>query len=586
MGVPIAKRAVAAIDKRIGLPFPKWPEARYALYVALPAFLALRPMFLEYGVKLGVLALPLAVIAFFVIEGLLWHVLTLLSGRWWPRVGARRSIVLGLVGVALAALGVGSGFLYERWAPASVIATESTVVAHGAEWLRTLTDVDRDGISSVFGGNDCAAWDGSRSPSQRDVPGNGIDEDCDGQDAAETAVLTDLTAFHGKLSRTQQQQFNVLWLVIDSLRADHVSAHGYKHKTTPHLDELARESWMFTQAYAQSSTTALSMPSMFAGRRPASMKWLGGYPRFADSERMLPKVMQERGWVTTLSINRYVKRRLTALQKPFQHVATVPKGVDWKSGEYIISNVIRGIEHARKVGKPFFIAAHFDDVHHPYRAFRGRSVPTFSDDDKDRGNYDRCIANLDNMLRPLMSHIRHLGIWDKTILIITSDHGEEFKEHGKTIHSQACYVESTHVPLIVRVPGFQPKRIKHRVALVDLVPTIVEAVGLPRDGWQLDGQSLFVPVLAPELVHKDRPIFCSIFQLLSGRKNFFTRSVRTDAFSLVYETLGDHAELYDLKRDPRERKDVAKQNPERTAELKEMLKASLTGNLWQARRFK
>jgi arylsulfatase A-like enzyme len=274
------------------------------------------------------------------------------------------------------------------------------------------------------------------------------------------------------------------------------------------------------------------------------------------------------------------------MQRSFQHVRTVPKGTDWKSGEYIISNIISGVDAAKRAKRPFFITAHFDDVHHPYRAFVGRSVPRFSHRNRDLSYYDRCIANMDNMLRPLISHLRHTGVWDDTILIITSDHGEEFGEHGETIHSRSCYIESVHVPLIVRVPGFAPARVEQRVSLVDIVPTLVEALDLPRDGFDLDGQSLFVPAVAPERVTADRPIFCSIFQLLRGRKNFFTRSVRTQSHTLIHEALSDTVELFDNDADPREAKNIASAEAGIVESLRETLKASLSGNLWEARRFK
>jgi arylsulfatase A-like enzyme len=300
---------------------------------------------------------------------------------------------------------------------------------------------------------------------------------------------------------------------------------------------------------------------------------------------MLPALLQQHGYDTTLAINRYVVRHLKGLQRDFQQVLSVPKGADWKSGEYIISNVIAAVEDSRRTGRPFFVMAHFDDVHHPYRAHLGRAVPAFPDPNRNIAAYDRCIANFDNMLRLLTAYLEQAGVWDDTIVILTADHGEEFREHGGAIHSLTCYVESVHVPLIVRIPGFEPQRISHRVALTDLVPTLLEAMSLPSDRFALDGQSLFIPALAPDRVSADRPIFCSIFQLLSGRKNFFTRSVRTDEHVLVYETLSDHVELYDAVTDPRETQDVAPSSPETVEDLRELLGASATGNLWEARRF-
>jgi len=114
---------------------------------------------------------------------------------------------------------------------------------------------------------------------------------------------------------------------------------------------------------------------------------------------------------------------------------------------------------------------------------------------------------------------------------------------------------------------------------------LLEAMSLPADRFALDGQSLFTPVLAPSRAPADRPIFCSIFQLLSGRKNFFSRSVRTNEHTLIYETLSNHVELYDAVADPGETQDISASQPDTAAELRELLRASATGNLWEARRF-
>lgn len=582
---PTFASACEKIDRSWGLPRPRSRLLRYVLFVALPAALLLAPMFNVFGVQLGILAAPFALTLFFVAEGLLWQLVQTISEKWLAP-GSRSSAraIRSLAGL-LVASAVASLALFELWPGAGAAMDAGRVMPSVAVELQRLTDADGDGVSSLFGGNDCAAFDASRSPMNSEIPNNGIDDNCDGRDATVARALPELAPYYGGLLDSQKKRFNVLMLVVDSLRPDHLRAYGYPKRTSPNMDELAKDAWLFTRAYSQSSTTSLSMPSMLSGRRPSSMRWKGGYPETVESERMLTELLSQQGYNTTLAINRYVVRRLKGLQRDFQQILSVPEGSDWNSGEFIISNVISAVEDSRRAGRPFFIMAHFDDVHHPYRAHLGRSVPSFPSPTKNVAAYDRCIANLDNMLRVLTSHLKHAGVWDDTIVVLTADHGEEFGEHGGAIHSLTCYVESVHVPLIVRIPGFKPQRISSRVALTDLAPTLVEALSLPADRFPVDGQSLFVPALASGRVRADRPIFCSVFQLLSGRKNFFTRSVRTDQHVLIYEALSDRVELYDAVTDPGESQDIAQSNPEAVEELSQLLGASATGNLWEARRF-
>jgi arylsulfatase A-like enzyme len=554
---PMFARAFTKIDRSWGLPRPRSRWLRYVLFVALPIALLLVPMFTEFGVGLGVLSGPFALALFFAAEGLIWQIAQTISEKWLAPGGRGNALAFrALAGLLVAAMAT-SIALFELWPGSSAAMDTGRVMPSVAVGLQRLTDADR----------------------------NGVDDDCDGRDATTARILPELAPYYGALPESQKKRFNVLLLVVDSLRPDHLSAYGYEKKTSPYMDELAKDAWLFTRAYSQSSTTALSMPSMLSGRRPSTMQWKGGYPEAVESERMLPELLSQEGYDTTLAVNRYVVRHLKGLQRDFQQVVSVPEGADWKSGEYIISNVISAVEDSKRSGRPFFIVAHFDDVHHPYRAHQGKSVPNFPSSQRNIPAYDRCIAHFDNMLRLVTAYLQQASVWDDTILILTADHGEEFREHGGAIHSLTCYVESVQVPLIMRIPGFEPKRISSRVALTDLVPTLIEAMSLPADRFPLDGQSLFIPALAPGRVRTDRPIFCSIFQLLSGRKNFFTRSVRTDKHVLIYESLSDRVELYDAVTDPRESQDIAASSPGVVEDLRQLLGASATGNLWEARRF-
>jgi len=257
-----------------------------------------------------------------------------------------------------------------------------------------------------------------------------------------------------------------------------------------------------------------------------------------------------------MALNSWVHDNLPSIQSGFENVRVSPPEVDWRSGDYLLSHVFDLVARARVATKPFFIVAHVDDVHHPYMASEGKAVPAFGNPGE-RARYDAGIAVFDQNLRVTVAHLRRLGLWDRTVLIVTADHGEEFGEHGGNVHSRTCYSEVTRVPLLVRVPGTAAQRIRSPVALVDIAPTLLELLGARKTALPLDGQSLLVPAYEPSVVAHDRPIFCTICQVLAGRPAFFTRSVRRATWSLVEEVETGRVELYDRERDPGERTDLA-----------------------------
>ncbi len=245
-------------------------------------------------------------------------------------------------------------------------------------------------------------------------------------------------------------------------------------------------------------------------------------------------------------------------------------------------NLFHIVDTALKNEQPFFAVAHVDDVHHPYNAAAGKSVPEFRSGG-DLSRYDRGIALFDQGLRVLIEKLKVEGLWENTVLIVTADHGEEFAEHGGTIHSRTCYDEVTHVPLLLRIPGAGASRIASRVALLDLVPTLLELLDRRDSAAHLDGQSLLIPVYEPYAVDPNRPLFCTIYQLLSGRPRFFLRSVRRGSWSYFEETYAGSRELYDQNVDPYERVNVARSasNAPVVAELRQLFLQVSEDNLYQ-----
>jgi arylsulfatase A-like enzyme len=262
---------------------------------------------------------------------------------------------------------------------------------------------------------------------------------------------------------------------VDSLRADHLPVYGDPHNTIPALTELSRDAWVFEHAYSQSSTTALSVPSMFFGRNPLALHYKrNGFPIAGSDELYLSKVFSGRGYLKAFITNDWVRDRLPGIRHGFEQVLASPPA-NWHSGDYLLESLNSLVEQAKDGGKPLFAVAHVDDVHHPYTAAKGRTVSGFPSPGE-QAAYDRGIALFDEGLLAFIEGLKRQQLWVRTVPIVTADHGEEFGEHGGTIHSRSCYDEVTHVPLIVRIPGESAQRIKQPVALIDIAPTLLQNV--------------------------------------------------------------------------------------------------------------
>jgi arylsulfatase A-like enzyme len=553
---------------------PASPALRFTVFGLVPTLLVAIPLIAIHGVQLGLLRQLLFLAGFVALER---------TGFLFFR-SAKNGAVLRIGSASALAVSICAGaFLLRPGGRELQSIARGRILPDALSLLHRLTDVDRDGFSSLFGGRDCAAFARSRFPGARDVPANGLDEDCDGVDAVSGVSRREVLPKFSAHPPLGVGSFNVLWYIVDSLRADHLKLYGYGFETSPTLTALSAESWVFDRAYSQSSTTALSVPSMFSGRNPASMRWTRGtFPVATREEFYLSRAFSARGYLSGLAINDYVREHLPGIQHGFDRVLAAPAEVTWRSGDYVLSSVFQLVEQARSSGKPFFVVAHVDDVHHPYAAAAGKAVPEFKSTGEKAG-YDAGVALFDQGLRAAVEHLRNVGVWERTVLIVTSDHGEEFGEHGGTVHSRTCYAEVVHVPLLLRIPRTAARRIAHRVALIDLAPTLLELLGMGTSPPPLDGQSLFIPAFESNVVDPERPIFCTICQVLVGRPPFYTRSVRSGRWSLFQDAKGGRTELYDLLKDPGERFDLGESGTHRSvaADLRQALSGELEGNLFR-----
>lgn len=321
---------------------------------------------------------------------------------------------------------------------------------------------------------------------------------------------------------------NIVFIVLDTVRADHLSSYGYSRPTTPNLDRFARKGVLFENAIAPAPWTLPSHASMFTGLLPqqhgagwavplASRPWTlaeilrsDGYKTagFAANMGYLQKGWGiAQGFETYDDCSSWIRTNLietllgNAIVQPLYQTF---RRYDWfhrRSAQHINAAVFRWFQH--RTQRPFFLFINYLDAHDPYVTFGAynhrfgklpkdldRRLNFYAEHEGDVNGfspqertllvdgYDNCLSYLDNQVGRLLTFLRRSPEWQNTIVIITSDHGEEFGKHGSYVHGNDLYRELLHVPLIIAGPGLpQDLRISHLVGTRQLFSTVLDLTG-------------------------------------------------------------------------------------------------------------
>jgi len=305
------------------------------------------------------------------------------------------------------------------------------------------------------------------------------------------------------LELRERDDLNVVFIVIDTLRSDRLQPYGYHRETSPFLNEIAERSIVFEHVESQSSWTKASMASLWLGMYPERtgvQRFMHGVPPEAT---MPAELFKEAGFVTAgiwrngwVANNfgfdqgfdlyyRPVRNKPVDKQRVFNPGVRRIPGTDLDATESAIEFVL-GNEHQR-----FFLYVHFMDVH---QYLYSDTSPTFGTEFPDM--YDSSIHWTDQNLKLFFDVLKVQGLLDRTLVVISSDHGEAFWEHGIEGHARNLYRETQEVPWII-IPPFELDRIDvpERVANVDVWPTILDLVGL-EGSPEMDGQSVVPLILA------------------------------------------------------------------------------------------
>jgi arylsulfatase A-like enzyme len=422
---------------------------------------------------------------------------------------------------------------------------------------RALLDRDRDGYAGWLGGGDCDDRDPAAHPEALDLPGDGVDSDCDGQDAAEGVPPA---ATMAEVPAAVPRDLNLLFITIDTLRADHLGAYGYGRPTSPEIDRLAAESTLFENGWAHAPSTRYSMPAMASGRWPSAIEWDESiwWPRMGRDVRTLAESLHDDGYATggLFSYSYFAPGDRRGFERGMDvysadrgalHVAVNgPMESRGSSSREMTDDAIAFID-AHKDRK-FFLWLHYYDPHLSYEPHA--EVPSFGSARADL--YDGEIRFTDLHLGRLLARLKELGLWERTAIVLTGDHGEGFGEHGITEHGFDLYAPQTRVPFIVRVPGLPAARATVPAGHVDIAPTLVNlARGKAEPSFI--GRSL-VPALGGG--KPDDAASRWVFQEVTSERGK-KRALVTATHHLIWNWVPENTtECYDRARDPGETRDL------------------------------
>ncbi|MFB0562463.1 MAG: sulfatase-like hydrolase/transferase, partial [Candidatus Lokiarchaeia archaeon] len=380
-----------------------------------------------------------------------------------------------------------------------------------------------------------------------------------------------------RLSRSKGP--NIILISIDALRADHLSCYGYHRNTSPYIDQLAREGVLFKNGFSQATWTLPSHASIFLSQYVWRHKIDDKKKRMGNSNVTLAEILRNENYITAAFVGGgYVVPKFGFSQGFDIYFQAQPK---WKTlgqmGSYQ-DRVFCWLEKHQR--KRFFLFLHTNDVHCPYNP-PGDYHDLYTEGYQDHQALDKKIARelyklvltkeellylldlydgeityVDDQLGELFEKLEQLGIDDNTIIIITADHGEAFKEHDKLGHWDEPYIEEVHVPLIMRGPGIPKNRIyENYVQHIDIVPTILEILNIPQRK-EMQGRSL-LPLMNNCEIEEDFKTY-SFGQCYPQQP--CSTSLRTKEWTYIMNHNGPH-ELYDRLNDPKEQNNIIEKRP-------------------------
>ena len=411
---------------------------------------------------------------------------------------------------------------------------------------------------------------------------------------------------HPEIFVPNENPKQVILFGLDTVRADHCGFMGYNRGTTPNLDSIADQAFVFTEAMASSPWTMTSFATILSGRPPGVTGADKNSRGLSNHEDMLAEIFRRNGFSTAEFLN-------------IPHIAELGflQGNDhqWEEQDFrayhALNEAKAWIENHRD--RDFFVFIHLFDPHIPYapsEEWVGRfreagytgnfadlwDLPdqaitqnhlnpeiweSFSSEDQEQcvNLYDAEIGSMDEDLGEFIDWCKTEGLYDNSTIIVLSDHGEEFGDHGRWEHGHSQYEEQLHVPFIIKLPGQETsRRIDNLVGVIDIYPTLLEMFGFTSE-TENSGESL-VPVLNGGNPDPERRLIAE--STLWGPE---IKTVITNQYKYILTIDSGEEELYDLADDPEELNNIISEYPDTAQELGDFLETYVrqTQSGWHVR---
>lgn len=418
------------------------------------------------------------------------------------------------------------------------------------------------------------------------------------------AVVFSLNVFTNTNENIECKNCNIVLISIDALRADHLGIYGYERNTSPNIDDFFKKGFVFENAFSQAPNTLPSHMSIFTGLYPSHHKMfsssIGTNSSLSDLFRTITEILKIYGYKTQgfygggdhldpklgfsrgfdkyevndfvenstelfdfLNLNRngkfFIFMHTNVLHDPY---VSIPPFDSMFDKDYT-GNIIGNAKQFSSMLLKNNISNDYFNNYNQIRTFYWSRVN--KSDSKDVRHlialYDGNMNMVDSFLGKFFKYLDSLNLSSNTIIVITSDHGEEFKEHNGFVHEK-LYDETIHVPLLIYVPHSKPQNVKNQVRSIDILPTILSIVMIPAPQY-IDGRSLKFLMENPNALDQNQILYSEFF---------IQKAIRTPEWKLI-KTVNQTIsyELFNLKDDHGEQVNLHGRNIAKEKELKEKL---------------